>query len=147
METNNELKITDAITETPQEVEQKLIKKETSPMEGLAEKVNVMKFPFLNLVDRLSNKSLRRLIKALVLVPLEDMKVNFNVKEEKTAWSIGEELLKAKMTMIHFTLLEHEIQKEQERQRILAENPPVQTDSNVVESETSLTPVNSETKE
>jgi hypothetical protein len=51
-------------------------------------------------VDMCSNKSLRRLIKALVGVPLVDEVPNLKIPLEKTAFAIGENLLQAKMTMM-----------------------------------------------
>jgi len=128
-------------SQTPQQVEQNLVKAEKSPLEGLADKIHLLRYPFCNVVDGLSNKSLRRLIKALVLMPLEDkIKPNLKRKEEEVAWRWGEEILMAKMTIIHHSLLEHEIKKEQERQALA-----VQTPNSVVESKNEQPTVSQDT--
>jgi hypothetical protein len=122
--------------QTPQQVEQDVLKDQTpkSPMENLSAMVELYKTPFINLVNgKLSNNSLRRLIKALVLMPLEDMPLNFKRKEEKMAWQIGEELMKAKLTLIHYTMLEQQMKQEQDRLELTKE-PAVKLDETMVES-------------
>jgi hypothetical protein len=121
---------------TAEQTEQQLLQTQQpkkDPMQGLSDMFTLYKVPFTNLVTKMSNNSLRRLIRALVFMPLDDMKLNLKNKEERMAWQIGEELLKAKLTMIHYTLIEQQMKQEQERQATLKENT-VQTEEKVVES-------------
>lgn len=55
---------------------------------------------FKNVVERLSNKSLKRLIKAMIAVPLEDAYPNLKNEIEKNAYAISERLLQAKVLMV-----------------------------------------------
>jgi hypothetical protein len=109
---------------TPEEIEAQLVKEQIpeDPMAGIAQMIAGYKTPFVNLVDGLSSKSLKRLLKALVLLPLEDFVPNMKRKEEKTAFLVGEKLLHAKLTMIHYTALEEQARQAADRERILAEN-------------------------
>lgn len=63
--------------------------------------------------NKLSAKSLRRLIKAMICVPLEDAKLNIKLDEEREAYAIIERLMEAKLVMILSALYEHqeELQK------------------------------------
>lgn len=63
---------------------------------------------FKTLVDNLSNNSLRRLIKAMVAVPLEDANVNLKLKEERVAYAICEKLMISKFGLVMHVLWEHE---------------------------------------
>lgn len=78
---------------------------------------------FFSLVDGLSNKQLRRLVKALVVYPLEPIKPNKNNDAEVKAYNIGDRMLQAKYLMILYTA--HEAQEKQkaeaEARRIAAE--------------------------
>lgn len=106
------------------DIEKQLVQDQTpkDPMAGIAQMIAAYKIPFVNLVDQLSNKSLRRLLKSLVLLPLEDYFPNLKNKEEKTAFAVGEKLLQAKLTLIHYTALEEQAKQAAEREKILAEN-------------------------
>lgn len=108
---------------SPADVEKELIKEQTpqDPMAGIASLIATYKIPFINLVNNASNKALRRLIKALVLLPLEDFVPNMKEQNERMAWQIGEKLLHAKLTLIHYTALEETARQEEEKQKILAE--------------------------
>lgn len=109
---------------SPEDVEKQLVKEQTpeDPMAGIASLISTYKIPFVNIVSGLSNKALKRLIKALVLLPLEDYVPNMKEKNEKMAWQIGEKLLHAKLTLIHYTALEEQVKQEADRQKILEEN-------------------------
>lgn len=73
-----------------------------------------MYFPkFVSMVDQLSNKSLKRVLIALVGTPLEDVKPNLKNSEEKAAYLLGEELLKAKMVIIIDAMYRNQQQAEQ----------------------------------
>lgn len=129
----------DAISNaSPEDIEKQLIKEQTpkDPMEGIANLIFTYKTPFINIVNGLSNKALRRLIKALVLLPLEDFVPYMKEKNEKMAWQVGEKLLHAKLTMIHYTALEEQAKQQEEREKILAENKAKElTESNNVEGD------------
>lgn len=55
---------------------------------------------FLGIIDTLSNKQLKRLIKALIETPLMEEQPKFSTQDEKTAFAIGDELLQAKMALV-----------------------------------------------
>ena len=55
---------------------------------------------FLGIVDTLSNKQLKKLIKALIETPLMEEQPKFSTQDEKTAFAIGDELLQAKMALV-----------------------------------------------
>lgn len=65
-------------------------------------------FPkFCELLDQLPAKALRRLLKAIIAVPLIDAKPNLNRPEERTAYAIAERLTEAKMVITLEVLYEH----------------------------------------
>jgi hypothetical protein len=68
------------------------------------------------LVNRMSNKSLKRVIRALVGMPLETVKLNLKLQQEKTAYAIADQLIQAKMTLMIHTAYESEMN----RQKLLA---------------------------
>lgn len=73
-------------------------------------------FPkFSAMVEGLSNKSLKRLIIALVAVPLEDAKLNLNNEKERMAYAIAEQLLVSKSALILSTAYEHEQKLNEEK--------------------------------
>jgi hypothetical protein len=126
-------------TKSAAEVEQDILteqqKAQKDPMQGLSDMITLYKFPFTNLVNKLSNNSLRRLCIDLVLVPLEDPKINKNNKDEKMAFIVGEELMKAKITMIHYTMLQEQMKQEQLKQELAKSNESLATTpETVVES-------------
>src|ERR1039458_8705782 len=51
---------------------------------------------FASIVNKLSNKSLKRLIYSLVAVPLEEAKLNLKHEDERLAYQIAEQLLVSK---------------------------------------------------
>ncbi len=63
-------------------------------------------------VEKLGNKSLRRLILALMAQPLEDYTINLKRTEEKFAYSLGEAIFQYKMAIILHTLYENQIEIE-----------------------------------
>jgi len=65
-----------------------------------------LNFPrFCMYVDRLSNKSLRRMIKALVGVPLEDLRPNMKNDAEREAFALGHHCFEAKVALFIDALL------------------------------------------
>lgn len=56
-------------------------------------------------VDKLHVKSLRRILKALVGVPLEDLSINLKRTEEKQMFGMGQHLMEAKMALIFSQLI------------------------------------------
>jgi hypothetical protein len=58
-------------------------------------------------LNTLSNKALRRVLNALIEVPLVSDKLNHKSENEKNAFSIGERLLEAKMIMVMHSMYEH----------------------------------------
>lgn len=59
-------------------------------------------------VDRLSNKALRRVLKALIEYPLVDEEYKFSSELEKDTFFVAERLILAKMMMIQHTLFNNE---------------------------------------
>ena len=53
---------------------------------------------FLGIVDTLSNKQLKRLIRALIETPLMEQQPKFSTEDEKVAFAIGDELLQANIS-------------------------------------------------
>ena len=68
---------------------------------------------FCAIVDKLSNKSLRRVMRAIVAQPLEDLSPNLKNENEKAAYQLGEMLMQAKMVLVMQVMLEQQ-QKNQE---------------------------------
>jgi len=71
-------------------------------------------FPkFCVAVDKLSNKALRRLIRALIANPLEEYFPNLKSENEKNAYILGQHLYEAKTTLVLHLLYskQEEIQK------------------------------------
>lgn len=56
-------------------------------------------------VDRLSNKALRRVMKALIEYPLVNEEYQFSSELEKDTFFVAERLILAKMMMIQHTLM------------------------------------------
>lgn len=80
----------------------------------MAAGVFARKYPlWADSVDKLSGKSARRVLKALVGVPLVDPKFNSKNELEKAVYLLGERLLEAKMVVALQTLYEYnqELQK------------------------------------
>ncbi len=96
----------------PKQLEQTLIdeankKAEDRPPEEIASMMFAMYLPrFFTQVDTLSNKDLRRLVKALVETPLNDEPYKFHSPAAKEAFNIGVSLLDSKYVMIMHTYSE-----------------------------------------
>lgn len=74
---------------------------------------------FLGLVEnKLSNKSLRRVLKSLVMLPLEPLHPNKNNKEEVEAYQIGHKMLEAKYLMMLFSAHQAEEKRRLEQQAL-----------------------------
>ena len=63
---------------------------------------------FQAMVDKLSNKSLRRVLKALIEYPLVEEDFKFSGELEKEAFLVAENLILAKVMMINHTLMQHQ---------------------------------------
>jgi hypothetical protein len=93
-------------------LEQEMIKQEqlnqTPPEEVAAAMFNLYLPRFQAIVSKLSNKSLRRVLKALIEYPLVEEDFKFSGELEKEAFLVAENLILAKVMMINHTLLQHE---------------------------------------
>jgi hypothetical protein len=77
------------------------------PEEVAATMFNLYLPRFQMQVGKLSNKSLRRVLKALVEYPLVEEEYKLS-EQEKDAFLVAENLILAKVMMINHTLMEHE---------------------------------------
>jgi hypothetical protein len=95
------------------QLEQEMIKQEqlnqTPPEEVAASMFNLYLPRFQLMVDKLSNKSLRRVLKALIEYPLVEEDFKFSNELEKEAFLVAENLILAKVMMINHTLMQHEV--------------------------------------
>jgi hypothetical protein len=95
------------------QLEQDMIKQEqlnqTPPEEVAASMFNLYLPRFQLMVDKLSNKSLRRVLKALIEYPLVEEDFKFSNELEKEAFLVAENLILAKVMMINHTLMQHEV--------------------------------------
>lgn len=94
------------------QLEQEMIKHEqlnqTPPEEVAASMFNLYLPRFQAMVDKLSNKSLRRVLKALIEYPLVEEDFKFSGELEKEAFLVAENLILAKVMMINHTLMQHQ---------------------------------------
>lgn len=108
---------TETLTTDPKAVETAELEKaaaptEKPPIEAATEGFR-RHFPrFEMCVERLGNKSLRRLLLALMAQPLEDYSINLKRTEEKFAYSLGEAIFQYKMAIILHTLYENQVEIE-----------------------------------
>ena len=70
---------------------------------------------FIEKIDTLSNKSLRRVMRALVAYPLEELHPHKNNPDEVFAYKVGEKLQEAKYIMILHTAVQHQMELEQKK--------------------------------
>ena len=91
--------VNDGPQETPEDVDievpsfdEAVADKNVDPADAPAMLFGLYYPKFCQGVDMLSNKSLRRLIKSLVGVPLESNTPNLKIQIEKTCFAIGEKL-------------------------------------------------------
>lgn len=115
--------------ETAVQLEQEMIKQEqldqTPPEEVAATMFNLYLPRFQLMVDKLSNKSLKRVLKALIEYPLveDDTKLS---ETEKETFLVAENLILAKVMMINHTLMQHQVdlqnQQESDKLKIESEN-------------------------
>ena len=106
--TNDQTQQNPLVTET---VEQPVVEQQPrptssglSPTEAAATMFYMYLPKYKQLVDTLSNKQARRVLKALVEVPLQNADYKHPTEEEKTAFLIGDRLLQAKFVMMLETL-------------------------------------------
>ena len=101
------------------QIEQEMIKRaeenQTPPQEVAAAMFNLYLPRFQMMVDKLSNKSLRRVLKALIEYPLVEEDFKFSGELEKETFLIAENLILAKVMMINHTLMEHQIDLQSEK--------------------------------
>ena len=101
------------------QIEQEMIKQaeanQTPPQEVAAAMFNLYLPRFQMMVDKLSNKSLRRVLKALIEYPLVEEDFKFSGELEKETFLIAENLILAKVMMINHTLMEHQIDLQSEK--------------------------------
>lgn len=101
--------------ELGKEIEQKAI--ENIDAVALASGTFGIMYPkFLLHLSHLSKKSMFRVIRALIGVPLEEKLPNWKDPEEKTSYLIGERLLEAKSVIIIDTLFKHQVELEKLKQ-------------------------------
>ena len=95
------------------QLEQEMIKQaqgsQTPPEEVAASMFNLYLPRFQMMVDKLSNKSLKRVLKALIEYPLVEEETKFSSDLEKETFLVAENLILAKIMMINHTLMEHEL--------------------------------------
>ena len=114
---------------TSAEIESALLEKEKSAImseESLQDTASMMfslYYPkFAQLVDQLSTKSLRRLIKAMVAVPLEEANLNLKIEKERVGYAIMEKLMISKFGLVINTLWQEEQRMKQEPKEENKEN-------------------------
>lgn len=102
------------------QLEQEMIKQqqlnETPPEEVAAAMFNLYLPRFQAMVDKLSNKSLKRVLKALIEYPLVEEDFKFSGELEKETFLVAENLILAKVMMINHTLMEQQIDLQNEEQ-------------------------------
>jgi len=102
------------------QLEQEMIKQEqlnqTPPEEVAASMFNLYLPRFQLMVDKLSNKSLRRVLKALIEYPLVEEDFKFSNELEKETFLVAENLILAKVMMINHTLMQHEVDLQSEKE-------------------------------
>jgi hypothetical protein len=121
---------------TPQEIEAELIQKMREDSEKEIKPADIEESAsllfglyigkFANLVNKLSSKSLRRLIYSLVAVPLEEAKLNLKNEDERTAYQIAEQLLVSKSALIMSTYAT----EERNRQAVIEQNKQKEGENN-----------------
>jgi len=99
---------------TAQEIETDLLAKKFEeqasnvPPEETAAKLWTLYWPlYRSAVNNMSNKQMRRVMKALIEVPLNSKEYKLMSKEEKQVFAIGTNLLEAKWQMMLHTLSKH----------------------------------------
>jgi hypothetical protein len=102
------------------QLEQEMIKQEqlnqTPPEEVAASMFNLYLPRFQLMVDKLSNKSLRRVLKALIEYPLVEDDFKFSSELEKETFLVAENLILAKVMMINHTLMQHEVDLQSQKE-------------------------------
>ena len=95
--------------ETAVQVEKEILKEEAAkaekadPLEIAATMFGIYFPRFCSKIDKLSSRALRRVIKAIVETPLNQVPYNPKDKDEKEAFAIAKGLMDAKMVMIFDT--------------------------------------------
>jgi len=115
------------------QLEQEMIKRaeenQTPPQEVAAAMFNLYLPRFQMMVDKLSNKSLRRVLKALIEYPLVEEDFKFSGELEKETFLIAENLILAKVMMINHTLMEQQIDLQSEKNPDIVE-PELENETN-----------------
>lgn len=87
----------------------------TPPEEVASAMFNLYLPRFQLMVSKLSNKSLKRVLKALIEYPLVEEDFKFSEMEKET-FLIAENLIIAKVMMINHTLMQHEADLQTQKQ-------------------------------
>lgn len=131
-ETNSsELKVEDFIP-SPTDVEREMIsgelkkQKEQDPAEAAALMFHSYLPRYFSLVDRMSSNAMRRLLKALIEVPLNSAPYHHSSQEEKDCFAMGDALLQAKVMLIYTTAFENEGMREVTDPNYVPELPETQ---------------------
>lgn len=95
------------------QLEQEMIEQQkatqTPPEEVAATMFNLYLPRFQLMVDKLSNKSLKRVLRALIEYPLVEEETKFSTNMEKETFLVAENLILAKIMMINHTLMEQQV--------------------------------------
>lgn len=105
---------------TPEEITKQIELEQmaqVSPIEAASTAFGMYYPKYCAAVDKLSAKSLRRLVKAIVGYPLEEVKLSMKNPEEMQVFYVAEELMKAKTVLFIDSMYQQQI----ETQKQLAE--------------------------
>ena len=108
-----------------QVIQEQLAQNQTAydPVEAAARVFTIYLPQYKQLVRNMSNRQMRRLLQALIEVPLQKRDYRHPTAEEKAAFVIGDRLLQAKWTMVTHTLIER-MHREAQAQQAVNSPPP-----------------------
>jgi hypothetical protein len=136
--TSGDAGLVDLTTLTPEQVEQQLIKEQQptfDPMDASAHVFQSYLPKYKQVVAQLSNKQARRVLNALIEVPLNEKPYKHNSQLEKAAFLLGDRLLQARWTMQLGVLQQDAIKQAAE------EVKAAEASNNVVAQEASVPPI------
>jgi hypothetical protein len=117
------MKLPENLKVDPKLLEAEMLKKVEDATNKMAEPVSIEEAAsvlfglflpkFAATVNKLSSKSLKRLIYSLVAVPLEEARLNLKLPEEKEAYQIAEQLLVSKSALIMNAYVNEETVKQE----------------------------------
>jgi HD superfamily phosphohydrolase len=124
---------------TPAELEKELLEQKLAEAtakhnpEDVAAQLWTLYWPiYKNVVNRLSNKQLKRLLTNIIEVGLEDKKYHLVDKDEKQVYSIAMNLLNAKWQMMLHTLSQHYQKNPQDLAEEVKKDLPTKQEENLV---------------